>query len=100
MKQSNLILSMIIPSPNGPGNAIDIYLQPLNEQLEELWEVGVETYNVASNSHFKLCATLLWTINDFLAYGMLSGWSNKGKLTCPICLKETHSTFNEVISSR
>jgi hypothetical protein len=27
-------------------------------------------------------AALMWTINDFLAYEMLSGWSTHGKLTC------------------
>jgi len=25
----------------------------------------------------------MWTINDFPAYGMLSGWSTHGKLACP-----------------
>jgi hypothetical protein len=28
-------------------------------------------------------AALMWTINDFPAYGMLSGWSTHGKLACP-----------------
>ena len=31
----------------------------------------------------------MWTINDFLAYGMLSGWSTHGRLACPHCMKET-----------
>jgi hypothetical protein len=30
-------------------------------------------------------AALMWTINDFPAYGMLSRWSTAGKLACPIC---------------
>ncbi|KAK5843103.1 hypothetical protein PVK06_005536 [Gossypium arboreum] len=45
MKQSSLILSMIIPGEKGPGNDIDIYLQPLIEKLKQLW-AGVETYDV------------------------------------------------------
>ncbi|KAK6793629.1 hypothetical protein RDI58_007082 [Solanum bulbocastanum] len=28
-------------------------------------------------------AALMWTINDFPAYAMLSGWSTKGKFACP-----------------
>jgi hypothetical protein len=28
-------------------------------------------------------AALMWTINDFPAYGMLSSWSMHGKLACP-----------------
>jgi len=30
---------------------------------------------------------LIWTINDFLAYGMVSSWSTYGKLTCPYCME-------------
>jgi hypothetical protein len=32
-------------------------------------------------------AALMWTINDFPAYGMLSGWSTHGKLACPYCME-------------
>ena len=31
----------------------------------------------------------MWTINDFPAYGMLSGWSTHGKLACPHCMEHT-----------
>lgn len=36
-------------------------------------------------------AAILWTISDFPAYAMLSGWSTKGKLACPICHINTDS---------
>ncbi|XP_052722912.1 uncharacterized protein LOC108345441 isoform X1 [Vigna angularis] len=36
-------------------------------------------------------AALLWTINDFPAYGMLSGWSTHGRLACPHCMDHTKS---------
>ena len=29
----------------------------------------------------------MWTINDFLAYGMLSYWSTHGKLAYPYCME-------------
>ena len=29
----------------------------------------------------------MWTINDFLAYWMVSSWSTHGKLTCPYCME-------------
>ena len=29
----------------------------------------------------------MWTINDFLSYGMVSGWSTHGKLACPYCME-------------
>ena len=45
MKQTNFILSTVIPGPRMIGNEIDICLQPLIEELKELWEKGVETYD-------------------------------------------------------
>lgn len=42
-EQSNMILSMLIPGPQGPCDVIDIYLQPLIKKLNVLWETGVET---------------------------------------------------------
>ncbi|XP_020243280.1 uncharacterized protein LOC109821506 [Asparagus officinalis] len=91
MKQSNFILSMLIPGLTGPGDAIDTYLQPLIEELKELWASGVQTYDVSLRQNFILHAALILTINDFPAYTNLSGWSTKGKLACPCCNKHTHS---------
>ena len=34
-------------------------------------------------------AVLMWTISDFPAYGMLSGWTTHGKLSCPHCQDST-----------
>lgn len=62
---------------------IDIYMQPLIKDLKELWVVGVETYNSLSNQTFQMHVALLWTVSNFPAYAMLSGWSTKGKLVCP-----------------
>ncbi|XP_060183223.1 uncharacterized protein LOC132613195 [Lycium barbarum] len=77
-------------SPKCPGNDIDVYLQPMIKELKELWD-GVETYDAHLKSNFLMCVALLWTINDFLAYGNLSGWSTKGKLAFPCCHKDTQS---------
>ncbi|KAK9093278.1 hypothetical protein Syun_028189 [Stephania yunnanensis] len=32
----------------------------------------------------------LWTVSDFSAYSILSGWSTHGKMTCPYCLENTN----------
>nr|XP_016454527.1 PREDICTED: uncharacterized protein LOC107778742 [Nicotiana tabacum] len=82
---------MLIPGPESLGDAIDVFLQPLMDELKELWETGVETFDASTKHNFMLYATLLWTINDFPAYANLSGWSTKGKLACPCCNKETSS---------
>ena len=59
--------------------------------MKELWDVGIETYNASSRQNFQLHAALLWSINDFPAYGILFGWSTKGALACSCCHVETNS---------
>ncbi|XP_057418342.1 uncharacterized protein LOC130712526 [Lotus japonicus] len=82
---------MLISGPQQPGNDIDIYLSPLIEDLKKLWEVGVEVFDGSREETFRLRAMLFGTINDFPAYGNLSGYSVKGKLACPICEEDTTS---------
>ena len=81
----------MIPGPTSPGNDIDVFLQPLVEELKELWDVGVETFDVSSKKSFQMHAVLLWTINDFPAYGDISSWSTKGSLACPSCNYDNQS---------
>ncbi|XP_071739703.1 uncharacterized protein [Rutidosis leptorrhynchoides] len=91
MKKPFLFLTLLIPGPSAPGNNIDVYMQPLIDELKELWDTGVNTYNASTKSNFPLRACLIWTISDFPAYTNLLGWSTKGKLACPSCHKETKS---------
>ena len=84
MKQIFFMLSLLIPSPTALGNDIDIYLQPLIDELNEFWEVGVETYDASTKQKFCMRAAILWTINDFPAYVNLSDWSTKGQFSCPM----------------
>ncbi|CAN1129189.1 hypothetical protein LINPERPRIM_LOCUS17285 [Linum perenne] len=93
MKSSNFIISMLIPGPESPGDAIDIFLQPLIEEMVELWETGITTFDCSNRQNFQLHAALMWTINDFPAYGNLSGWSTKGKMACPVCNMDTSSMW-------
>ncbi|XP_042946147.1 uncharacterized protein LOC122279527 [Carya illinoinensis] len=66
---------------------------PLVDELKELWENGVHTYDAYKKETFTLHAALIWTINGFPAYGNLSGWSTKGKLACPACNASTDSKW-------
>ncbi|CAK8538606.1 unnamed protein product [Lathyrus sativus] len=93
MKAEYSMLSLLIPGPLSPGNNIDVYLQPLIEELKVLWDLGVETYDASLSQTFQMRAALLWTISDFLGYAMLSGWSTKGKLACPCCNYNTNSIY-------
>ncbi|KAH7836189.1 hypothetical protein Vadar_033569 [Vaccinium darrowii] len=85
MKEPFCFMSLLIPGPSAIGRDIDVYLRPLIDELKELWENGVQTYDSSTGQTFTMRACVLWTINDFPAYGIMSGWSTKGYLTCPIC---------------
>ena len=61
------------PGPKSPKGNLDIYMQPLIEELVQLWNEGVLTYDVSLRQNFVLKAVILWTVSDFPAYGMLSG---------------------------
>ena len=93
MKPEYTMLSLLIPGPQSPGNDIDVYLQPLIQELKDLWEFGVETYDASENETFLLRAALLWTISDYPGYAMLSGWSTKGRLACAYCNYDTKSSY-------
>ena len=90
-----MILSLVIPGPTSLGIAIDVYLEPLVEELRELWDVGVQAYNASSKEVFQLRAALMWTINDFPTYADISGWSTKGLLACPCCMDDTKSHYHK-----
>ena len=83
-----MFLSCVIPGPFNPTVGIDVYLQPLIDDLKKLWS-GVLTYDVFRKQNSMMRATLMWTINDFPAYGMLSGLGTNDRLTCPYCMEDT-----------
>ncbi|XP_010495471.1 PREDICTED: uncharacterized protein LOC104772569 [Camelina sativa] len=93
MKKENIMLTLLIPSPQQSGNNIDVYLEPLIEDLNHLSKNGELTYDAFSKSTFTLKAMLLWTISDFPAYGNLAGCKVKGKMGCPMCGKNTDSMW-------
>jgi len=82
-----MFLSTIIPSPSSPSRNIDVCLRPLIDELTQLWSSGALIYDISRKQNFVMRAALMWTINDFPAYGMVSGWSTNGKLACPYCME-------------
>ncbi|XP_035841547.1 uncharacterized protein LOC110933931 [Helianthus annuus] len=93
MKRKYIMMSLLIQGPRQPGNDIDVYLSPLIDDLKTLWDSGVEVYDAYKKEHFQLHAMIFCTINDFPAYGNLSGYSTKGKKACPVCEDETSSIW-------
>ncbi|CAN6541822.1 unnamed protein product [Malus baccata var. baccata] len=91
MKAMFSMLTLLIHGPNAPRKEIDVYLHPLVDELKELWVDVIQTFDASTKEFFRMHACVLWTINDFPAYGNLSSWSTKGYLACPICNKDITS---------
>jgi hypothetical protein len=87
MRPEFMFLSMVIPGSSSLGRNIDVCLCLLIDKLTQLWSSGALTYDISRKQNFIIRAALMWTINDFLAYGMVSGWSTHGKLACPYCME-------------
>ncbi|XP_010451293.2 PREDICTED: uncharacterized protein LOC104733414 [Camelina sativa] len=65
MNSEYLFLTILNSGPNHPRASLDVFLQPLIDELKELWYNGVEAYDVLLDQNFNLKAALLWTISDF-----------------------------------
>ncbi|CAL9020181.1 unnamed protein product, partial [Prunus brigantina] len=76
-------MMMTVLITEDPGRSIDVYLRPLVDELKDLWTNGVHTYDKATGKMFTLRAVVMWIVNDFPAYAMVSGWSTKGYMACP-----------------
>jgi hypothetical protein len=54
MKQSSFILSIVISGSKSPEMDIDVYVQPLIEELQELWNVKVRTFDISRKNYFTM----------------------------------------------
>ncbi|XP_035838406.1 uncharacterized protein LOC110897575 [Helianthus annuus] len=89
LKDSFIYLSLVIPGKKSPGQNVDVFLRPLIDELKHLYDEGIEVYDAYRKENFMMRAILLWTVSDFPAYAMLSGWSTHGNLACPYCMGDT-----------
>jgi hypothetical protein len=85
MKDTNFILSVLIPGRSSAGSDMDVYFQPLVYDLLDLFVNGVRTYDASKGEYFQLRAAILWTITDFPGLGSVSGFVTSGEAACPDC---------------
>jgi len=52
MKQSNFILSLLIPGRHCLGSDMDVYFQPLVYDLLDMFKNGVRTYDASKGEFF------------------------------------------------
>ncbi|XP_074347014.1 uncharacterized protein LOC141685834 [Apium graveolens] len=91
MKRKYIMLCLLISGPTQPVNDIDVFLQPLIEDLQKLWH-GKQVYDAYKRESFVLRGILLWTISDYPALGSLSGNIVKGYNGCVVCVDQTKAT--------
>ena len=99
-KKFFISLAVLIPGPTAPtAENIDVFLAPVVRDLQRLW-TGVPAVNMAkpeTERRFTLRAILMWTINDFPAYGLLSGQQVHEYKACPLCSPETCAEHSRLL---
>ena len=75
VKNEHLMLALIVPGKIQVKN-MDVYLQPLVDELKELWE-GIHVYDVsrpiATERIFTLYVICSYTTHDYPGLGVFSG---------------------------
>jgi hypothetical protein len=77
MRESNFMMALVIPGPTCPGKDFYVFLEPLIEDLLDLWK-GVPNYDAITQKEFNLHNAVLWCIHDYPALSTLSGRTTKG----------------------
>ncbi|GKD84813.1 putative transposase-associated domain-containing protein [Tanacetum coccineum] len=98
MKRKFIMLSVLISGY--PRNDIDVFLEPLVDDLHTLFETGVDTYDASTKDNFNLRAVVLWTINDYPALGTLCGCPYSGFKGCVVCRKDTNCVRLSALSKQ
>ncbi|CAN6226636.1 unnamed protein product [Urochloa humidicola] len=93
-KRKYHLLCILIQGPKNPGIDIDIFLEPLLQEMKKLWKNGINIIDGFTQQPFNLRAMIFITINDYQALFVLSG-QFKGKTGCAVCLDDTAWSFLE-----
>jgi len=64
-KRKYLLLIIIISGPKAPGIDIDVFLEPLMQEMETLWKHGVKMWDELAKSSFTCKAIIFVTITDY-----------------------------------
>ena len=83
MQRKNIFLTLIIPGPNYPGKNMNVYMQPLKDELQEAWDNGFKTYDAYSKRNFIMRVWYMYSTHDLPAYALFVGWCVHGRFPCP-----------------
>ncbi|XP_004298273.1 PREDICTED: uncharacterized protein LOC101301486 [Fragaria vesca subsp. vesca] len=94
MRKEYNFLTLMVPGPCSLGKCLDVYMRPLIDELQELWENRLPTFDRHGQTSFMMKAAVIFTISDFPAYGMLFGQQTKRYKACPVCIDDVNSTWH------
>src|SRR5215216_6188420 len=80
------MMALLISGPKSPRKDLDLFMEPLVEELQQLWR-GVLTRHLYSSppANFFLRAVIIWCIHDYPALGTMSGRTTHGYNACVRC---------------
>jgi hypothetical protein len=67
------MLTILIQGPKSAGVDIDVFLEPLMEDMTKLWNEGVRIWDEYCHEYFNLRAIIFVTIHDSPGGATLSG---------------------------
>jgi hypothetical protein len=91
-KRKYLLLTTLISGPKQVAVDIDVFLEPLMENMQKLWEHVANVWDEYKQEHFNLKAIIFCTINGNPTRLALIG-KVKGKTGCVICVDQTESIY-------
>ena len=83
------MLTLIIPGYSGKN--FHIFMQPVYDELNELFDTGMSTYDASRDERFQLYAAISHSMSDYPGTGILAQYSVMGQLGCVSCEDETSS---------
>ncbi len=89
-----MVALLISGKENVNMNNIDTFLHPLMDELMTLWRLSVQAMDFGkpkARCSFTFHGIVMWTINDFLGYGLLSRCIHQSYVACPKCGPQTTS---------
>jgi hypothetical protein len=91
-KRKYIMLSILIKSPKQAGIDIDVFLEPLMEDMAKLWNEGVRMWDQYQYEYFMLKAIIFICIHDAPG-GFTVSRQTKGKSGCPVCVDGNASVY-------
>jgi hypothetical protein len=92
-KRKYIMFTILIQGPKSAGVDIDVFLEPLMEDMTKLWNERVRIWDEYCHEYFNIRAIIFVTIHDSPGGATLSGQKTKGKNGCVVCVDGTASMY-------